>query len=95
MPSMNKVQQGQSFIDMVVQQSGSFDEIINAAILNNKSITDDLVIGEVINVTRILNEDNVRLFRSKQPATALSPGSIIPGPGGIGYMIIEETFIVE
>jgi len=42
-----------------------------------------------------LNEDNVRLFRSKQPATALSPGSIIPGPGGIGYMIIEETFIVE
>ena len=48
MRNMNKAQQGQSFIDMIFQGTGGFEGIVEAAVLNDKSITDDIEIGENI-----------------------------------------------
>ena len=54
MQATNKVLQGQTFIDMVCQQSGSYEDVIATAILSGKSITDDVVITERILVINII-----------------------------------------
>lgn len=94
---MNKVQQGQSFIDMVCQLTGSFEDVLAMAILNEKSITDSLNIGDELTGSGIKNPEVVNLFSKKQPATenilvmADNPDQL----EGIGYWIIEKTFKVN
>ena len=93
---MNKKQQGQSFLDLVIQQSGSFEEIINAAVFNNASLTDSLKIGDKVDNQKVINQNNVDVYKQQQPATELkiSLGDIETGEG-IGYWGIEETFIIS
>ncbi|HCM34128.1 hypothetical protein [Chryseobacterium sp.] len=94
---MNKKQQGQNFLDLIIQQSGSFDEVINAAVLNDMSLTDNIAIGTEIKNKNIQDEDNVNLFnQNNKPATALrNTDEDLSSQDGIGYWIIEETFIVS
>lgn len=94
---MNKKQQGQSFLDMVIQQSGSFEEIINAAVYNNASLTEKIKIGTQVNNQRVIDKDNVIMFnQQQQPATELKTSlEDIETGEGIGFWAIEETFVVS
>ena len=97
MQNMNKVQQGQSFIDLVCQLTGSFEDALAMAILNNKSITDFVNIGEEIKGTTIKNFEVVNQFSKKQPATADIQNLEDPEENleGISYWIINKNFIVQ
>lgn len=96
MRNTNKKQQGQSFLDMVIQQSGSFEEVINAAVLNDASLTGKLKIGSTVLNQNINNKANVELYKKQQPATEFKTilEDLETGEG-IGYWSIEETFIVS
>jgi len=94
---MKRAKQGQSFFDKVTQFTGSFENALQAAILNGKSITADVSIGEeFINapvtskrITSFFNETN-------EPATAINMEQLATVENeGIGAMIIESTFIVR
>jgi len=89
-----KAKQGQSFLDLVLQQSGSFTDVVSAALLNGRSLTDDIAINDSITVSQISNQDQVNVFSNNKPATALGKQIEIAEGKGIGWMKIEETFIV-
>lgn len=97
MQSTNKKLQGQNFLDLIAQQSGSFEEVINAAVLNDMSLTEDLAIGTEVKNKNVSNQNNVNLFSKKnKPATAIrNSGEVISPQEGIGYWIIEKTFKVS
>ncbi|GGB83075.1 hypothetical protein GCM10007424_23870 [Flavobacterium suaedae] len=92
------VKQGQNFLDMVLLGTGSIENAFAMSLLNNKSITDELVVGETIEPTPITNPAVVAIWGKKwQPASALSNANtalIIPA-AGIGAMAIEIDFIVS
>lgn len=93
MRNTNKKQQGQSFLDMVLQQSGSFEEIVNAAVLNDASITDDLKIGSIIQSKNIISQSNIDLYKKQQPATDLRKNlQDYEIAKGIGVMKLGKTF---
>ena len=92
-----KVKQGQSFLDMVVQGTGSIENAFEMSIANERSITDELAIGEEIAATSITNKIIQKLLSQNEPATAIANYGFDYNPvaDGIGAMIIEETFIVR
>lgn len=97
MPSTNKKQQGQNFLDLIAQQAGSFDQVVNAAVLNDMSLTEDIAIGTDVKNGNVSDQGNVNLFSKKnKPATALRNSvEDISTQEGIGYWIIEKTFKVS
>ena len=97
MQNTNKTQQGQNFIDMVCQLTGSYEEVLAMAILNNRSITTPMQIDEEIKATKTVDPEIVNLFAKKQPATAVLQNLEDPIEefDGISYWIINKTFIVQ
>ena len=95
MQNMNKKKQGQSFLDLVVQQSGSFEEIINAAVLNDMSLTEHLSIGTQVKNKNIKDPDNVNILNQSLPATALRGDVDDLTNEGIGFWAIEQTLIIS
>lgn len=96
MLNTNKKKQGQNFLDLVVQQSGSFEEIINAAVLNDMSLTESMSIGTVVKNQNIKDPDNVNTLSQSLPATELKNSlEEFEEAEGIGYWGISETFIVS
>lgn len=93
----NVTKQGQSFLDKVTQYTGSIDNALEMAILNNVSITDPLVIGAVVKPSAVTNKIVHGFFNPfNEPATALTYEAIADiDNAGIGEMIIETTFIVD
>lgn len=96
MQNTNKKKQGQNFLDLVVQQSGSFEEIINAAVLNDMSLTENLSIGTDVKNQNIKDSDNVKILNQNLPATALR-GNVddLTSQEGISIWAIGQTFIVS
>lgn len=94
---MSKVKQGQSFLDKVTQFTGSCEKALEMALLNNKSITDALEIGEVIIPGTVTNKTVVAFFNTtNQPATAATINELLDVEDlGIGKMAIKSTFIVN
>lgn len=93
MPNMSKKQQGQNFIDLIIQQAGDFDQVINAALLNNMSITEDIPIGTEVKNNIVTNNQAVIFFsRENGPATALINSDSFSELKGIGKMKIGTTF---
>ncbi len=94
---MKIIKQGQSFFDKVTQFTGSFENALEAALLNDASITDDVTIGKKLNYGAISNKHVTAFFNpTNEPATALKSLQLETiQPDGIGYMIIESTFIVR
>lgn len=96
MRNMNKAQQGQSFIDMIFQGTGGFEGIVEAAVLNDKSITDDIEIGENILVGEITNNSIKNTLQRRNPATSVSHTGIqLNQPEGIDYWAIQADFIIS
>lgn len=91
------VKQGQSFLDKCLQLTGSIESSLELAILNGKSITQKLIIGEVIAPSTITNKRVVIFFKTKcEPATNATIEEIEAIDDlGIGAMAIESTFIVR
>lgn len=66
------VNRGQSFLDIVLQQTGRIDNVFETALLNGMSITDDLVIGTEVKKAGVVNKTIVSIFNSKnKPASAI------------------------
>ncbi len=97
MQNMSKVQQGQSFIDKTLELTGSVESLLEMAILNNVSITDDVSIGKEIIGTQILKNSIVEGLTNELIATKITSeiNQVIPEDLGIGKMAIESTFIVR
>ena len=94
-----KVKQGQSFLDLVVQETGSIENAFEMSLLNERSITEDLSVGTEITASKVTNRLTVNLFGGKhKPATGINNQEleeITPFDPGIGEMIIGQTFIVR
>lgn len=91
-----KVYQGQSFLDKVLETTGSIDNAFAMAILNGMSITDDVVVGQELKATGATLKSVVSIFNNKKrPATAITMEQLQEIESkGIGYMRIGTTFIV-
>ncbi|WP_395049394.1 hypothetical protein [Flavobacterium sp.] len=96
---MNKkiVHQGQSFLDKVLENTGSIENAFEMALLNGISITDDLAIGSELICSPVSNKVVAELFNEfKKPATGLTPAQVAEIQNlGIGSMRIGSTFIVR
>ena len=85
----------QSIFDIAVQQCGSEEAAFEIALLNNKSVVDDLKIGEELTLPAQTQKITAEHFANNRltPATAL--GMEEAGFEGINYMGIEYDFIVS
>lgn len=94
---MKIVKQGQCFLDKITQITGSFENALPMALLNSRSITDDVPIGLEVIPSSITNKRVVAFFNSfNEPATTVKQSQLVDIENlGIGTMIIENTFIVE
>lgn len=94
---MNEVRQGQSFLDMVLQGTGSIDNVIAMAVANDIPITADLIIGQKLKLTQATKPAIVSFFTpiQKRPATAWNLIDFEPKPEGISYWAINNDFIVS
>lgn len=90
-----KVKQGQSFLDIICQATGSLDNVISEAIVNNKSITDDLMIGEEIFTQKEIDSEVIKILSRKNPSTNGTVEMLGENLEGIGNWIINLDFIVS
>ena len=89
-----KASQGQSFLDIVIQSTGSLDYALEMACLNTRSMTEDVPIGTVLKVSQAKNTKIVALFDQKnKPATAVL--DFIIEDYGIGKMTIGRDFKIK
>lgn len=91
---MSKVVQGQSFVNKVLEQTGGMDALMKMALLNGRSITDDVPMGLVLTTDRIENPTVINILKERQPANAQAFVLEIPTYTGIGLMEIANNFIV-
>lgn len=90
------IHQGQSFLDKVIEQTGDVENTFDMALLNNASITDDLVVGAYLKVNTVTKKSVVDFYNEyNRPATALTNEQQQEVQSlGIGSMIIEQNFRV-
>ncbi|MFK7033200.1 hypothetical protein [Flavobacterium oreochromis] len=95
----NQIKHNQSLFDFTIQSKGTIEALFETAILNNVSITGDLLTGANLLVSNgIIDKQIVNYFLNKKivPATALTQTQNQNlEPQGIGYMIIANDFIVR
>lgn len=97
-----KVISNQSILDIAIQELGNVDAAFDLALYNDISITEVLVPGQELKIptSEFIKTDVFNYFFGKQRKIATSQtfpsqGDLSPNVGGIGYMEIEETFIVS
>lgn len=91
------VYQGQNFIDKVLETTGSSENAFEMALLNGFSLTDNVVIGQELQLSRVTRKGVVSIFKKdNRPASALrNKFDAVAENEGIGYMAIESDFIVK
>jgi hypothetical protein len=91
------VYQGQSFLDKVLETTGSIENAFEMALLNGVSVTEDIGIGQELKVSPVTNKVIVDLFGEfNKPATMVTAIQIeLIENLGIGKMAIGSTFIVR
>ena len=96
--SKNIVFVGQNFLNKVVELTGSIDNAFEVAIINNLSLTDNLIIGTELKSTPITNKAIFNFFdHDNKPTTSLTVNEIaqfLLDPG-IDEMIIETNFMIR
>jgi hypothetical protein len=91
----------QSLLDVAIRHCGTVEAVVDIAILNNISITDDLVPGQLIALPAkdYGNQEVINYFSGNKidPATALTEEhtALIEGNSGIGFWEIGNNFIVQ
>jgi hypothetical protein len=93
------VREGQTLLDISIQDTGDIQRLFEIAVANNKSITEDLVIGDEITTpsAEVNLQDVVLSFSSTshKPASGLSADDLLQLQGGIGYMGVQLDFKVS
>jgi hypothetical protein len=99
---MNTVTVGynQSLTDIALQEYGTLDVLLALAYENEKSVTDILAAGDVLNLPEYDNSNfairDYYLAKGIKPATGLRAEDLeTAAPEGIGAMIIGTDFIVQ
>ncbi|WP_165026829.1 hypothetical protein [Dysgonomonas sp. ZJ279] len=89
-----KVTQGQWLGDIAVREAGTIEALFDLAVQNNVSITDDIEIGTVLQLSSVTNRAVVNYFEryAVEPATAQIQGY---RGEGIEFWFIERDFIVS
>lgn len=91
----------QTLLDVAIRHCGTVEAVADIAILNNISITDDLVPGQLISLPPkdYGNQEVINYFSANKidPATALTEEHTIltEGDSGIGFWEIGNNFIVQ
>ena len=98
---MNKavVQQGQSILDVALQQCGSIEAIFEMAALNSISVTDDLLAGNSLVMPEAKDGKVVSYYSINRvtPATAVTANDLMHtiADEGIEFWAIGGEFIVS
>lgn len=89
------VQSGQTLLDICMQSAGEIDGLFLSAVSNGMGITDDLVTGQsAFGLSAATAKAGIAaLFNNLPPASGITVEQALPG--GIGYMQIQQTFIVS
>jgi len=92
---MSTVKQGQSFLDKVLQTTGSLAAAFEMATLNGASITDDLAIGSEVTPGPIDNKNIVSFWQNdiREPATDIFV-EYESLKSGIDYWAVNVDFVV-
>ncbi|MDD3079086.1 MAG: hypothetical protein PHH37_08280 [Paludibacter sp.] len=92
-----KVKDGQSIIDIAIQELGSAEGAYDIAVLNDISITDTLNVGTELTMPDVVNKSIAAYYKYKRinPATSLCESDTVLLPGGIGYWCVGVDFIVH
>lgn len=91
----------QTLLDVAIRHCGTVEAVADIAILNNISITQDLIPGQLIELPNkdYGNQEVVNFFASNKidPATALTDEhtALTEGNSGIGFWEIGNNFIVQ
>jgi len=91
----------QSLLDLALQHTGTIENIFELAMLNNLSITDDVVAGKVLTIPTesFTNKDILTYYIAKkiQPATAFTQEDkiISERQEGISIWAINLDFVVS
>lgn len=90
----------QSLLDVSIQECGVFESAIAIAKRNGAAITDDLFVGQSVELTPedIIKKNVVTIFSTQgiKPATAISDQDLALVPWcGINFMSIEIDFKVS
>jgi len=94
--SKSIVYQGQNFVDKVLEATGSTENAFEMSILNGVSLTDNVAVGQELQVSKVTKKGIVGVFKKKRPAsgTISTPGVDVENDG-IGFMAIGNNFIVR
>lgn len=94
-----KALHNQTLLDIAIQYCGTINALVSIAILNNLSITGDLLPGQNIEIPKtdfgfkeVINFFNLNKI---QPATAYSTNQLEINDTGIDFWIIENDFNVQ
>ena len=93
----------QSLLDLALQHTGTIESIFELAVLNEKSVTDDMVAGASLNVPPLSegarNKDILAYYTAKklQPATAFTKADeeVFKRLEGISIWAINLDFVVS
>jgi hypothetical protein len=94
MPKSATVQAGQTLADIAIQYCGRLDAFAALAALNGLGLTDDIEAGDVLTLPDVTDKRTVAAFKAGGYFPAAG-ATIIAGPQGIDYWIIENDFIVS
>jgi len=88
-----KVLNNQSLFDIALQAAGSIDSVFDIATANGLGITDELPVGMLLTVPKVVNRRIVEYYRVNSiiPATAVEANT----QEGIDFWAIEYDFIVS
>ena len=95
------VKHKQSLFDIAIQENGNLLDIINMAITNGLSITNELVVDSEVQhaLAPTASTEIVAYYKKNdiRPATVLTEEASAPGElfEGIGFMAIEDNFIIR
>ncbi len=87
--------QGQWLGDIAVRETGSIETVIEMAIKNDRSITDNITVGSTLLRPTPVNRRVMNYYNMNNiyPATAMKlDGKSI---SGIGYMAVEISFTIS
>ena len=90
----------QSTLDLALQHCGSLEAAFDLALLNNVSITDDLLDGQKLDIPAALSKDVTKYYavHDIRPATAITTeaiNEIICSGEGVEFWAIEYDFVVS
>lgn len=93
----NSVQSGQNFIDKVLEITGSDENAFAMALANNRSVTDDVIVGQEFTKVAVTRKGIVRLYKeNNRPISgSLQTVDTVEDTLGIGTMTIGTNFIID